>query len=1262
MSNIAFNVAPYYADSTFEITKNYCQLLFKPSYAVQARELTILQSILQNQISQVGSFVLSDGSPVTGGTISFDGTVQAIQLQSQYANNDINLSDFFVNGENTLIINASGATVVKAYVVGIDSSKANPVIVVKYLTGTTFQDGEVIQVATGVQTQAQLITSGATTPACVASINYGIFYSGGYFVTIEPSTIVISSSNNSPTCYVGLEIQEQIVQSTSDTTLLDPAQGSFNYQAPGADRYQYNLVLSYRDFNSTDTSAFYNLVTIENGLITSQIEYPILGTINNTLAQRTYDTNGDFVVNPFIATTEVNTANANQYSIIVSPGKAFVKGYEYETVGSTRIYGDKALTTNTINQYSFSTELGNILTVTNLHPGNTSGSFNVAAFQNVDLHLVSSGNINSASSPAYSATKIGTGQVRDIEYLGLGDYYVYVLNMNMVPNTLTAVSGSSTTANLGAPYIGVAANAFANVLVTVSTGPYIDNRVISTYNSATGVATFNNPLSIAANNTSVISLNYGIKDLGSLVMQPSIVGNCYATQGTGSTPLDACMDIAAAGKTATGNTVLSDTNFNSLVFQLPQSPIAQGTISSASFKTRLSYYQASFSNGNFTLSLTGSQIFPYGYTSQFLTDNTANANFIVQITNGLNSGLSNGQILLMNRNSLGGNFGNGVYQVSPTEVEIYGANNSSSYGAFIADIYYTVEQNNATSVVRSKTLRGNASNSTLQTTDTYTNGGFVVGLTGAAANKVYQDLANGYVWFLNNTFVANTPGTSQSLYLPDVFNIIKIYDSGSNSYAPNTTNCIDITNNYYLNSGQNDNYYDYASLTLKPGANPPTGQTVVMLQYYQHGSSNGFFSCDSYSSSVYSSGLIPYYSSPAKGTYSLRDSIDFRPTRANALITSVATFALYGLELPQPDSTFILNYSFYLPRIDKLMLNKSGTFQLIEGIPSQYPSTPSDSQDAMTLYILSVPAYTSNVEQIGLQYVENKRYTMKDIGNLDSRITQLEYYTTLSQLEAQAAAETVTYQDGVTPKPQYGILADDFGDFSYVDNQSSDLRCYLQQGTMSPFKLQTPLALNLTSNSTVIAENDKTYSLSFTETPAVIQNAATTSVSVQPFLFAQFTGTMTLTPETDFWFSPTLTPQIIAPPTANPALPPLPTPTTAPALVPPVVTGVGGGSVSPPAAPVITSTRVVIGKVWTTPIKYFYVSADKAPDILIRPAAASYGVISPITNWYGQLTSTASSASKAPTNNPITGSSIQLTSGTTIKNSTTISGQDLKVL
>ena len=46
------NVALYYDD--FDKANNFYKVLFKPGYPVQARELTGLQSILQNQIENYG--------------------------------------------------------------------------------------------------------------------------------------------------------------------------------------------------------------------------------------------------------------------------------------------------------------------------------------------------------------------------------------------------------------------------------------------------------------------------------------------------------------------------------------------------------------------------------------------------------------------------------------------------------------------------------------------------------------------------------------------------------------------------------------------------------------------------------------------------------------------------------------------------------------------------------------------------------------------------------------------------------------------------------------------------------------------------------------------------------------------------------------------------------------------------------------------------------------------------------------------------------
>ena len=60
-----FNISPYYDD--FSADNGFLRVLFKPGYALQAREATQLQSILQNQLSRIGDHLFKDGSRIIGG-------------------------------------------------------------------------------------------------------------------------------------------------------------------------------------------------------------------------------------------------------------------------------------------------------------------------------------------------------------------------------------------------------------------------------------------------------------------------------------------------------------------------------------------------------------------------------------------------------------------------------------------------------------------------------------------------------------------------------------------------------------------------------------------------------------------------------------------------------------------------------------------------------------------------------------------------------------------------------------------------------------------------------------------------------------------------------------------------------------------------------------------------------------------------------------------------------------------------------------------
>ena len=84
-----FNVSPYFDD--FSESKNFHRVLFRPAFAVQARELTQLQTILQNQIERFGEHVFKDGSMVIPGEITLNTKFEYVKLASHSTSTAANI-------------------------------------------------------------------------------------------------------------------------------------------------------------------------------------------------------------------------------------------------------------------------------------------------------------------------------------------------------------------------------------------------------------------------------------------------------------------------------------------------------------------------------------------------------------------------------------------------------------------------------------------------------------------------------------------------------------------------------------------------------------------------------------------------------------------------------------------------------------------------------------------------------------------------------------------------------------------------------------------------------------------------------------------------------------------------------------------------------------------------------------------------------------------------------------------------------------------
>ena len=206
------NINPYYDD--FDSEKNFYKVLFKPGFPVQARELTTLQSILQNQIKTFGSHMFKDGSMVIPGNIAYDGNFNSVKLNSSNFGVDISLYiDKFIGKKITGQISGTSATI-QFVSLPNNSNVTDLTIYVKYLDSDNnfqfnpFQDGEALIVEENITYGnttinagtpfASLISLGATSVGSSASIGDGVYFVRGYFVNVSKQTIILDDYSNTP--------------------------------------------------------------------------------------------------------------------------------------------------------------------------------------------------------------------------------------------------------------------------------------------------------------------------------------------------------------------------------------------------------------------------------------------------------------------------------------------------------------------------------------------------------------------------------------------------------------------------------------------------------------------------------------------------------------------------------------------------------------------------------------------------------------------------------------------------------------------------------------------------------------------------------------------------------------------------------------------------------------------------------------------------------------------------------------------------------
>lgn len=341
-------------------------------------------------------------------------------------------------------------------------------------------------------------------------------------------------------------------------------------------------------------------------------------------------------------------------------------------------------------------------------------------------------------------------------------------------------------------------------------------------------------------------------------------------------------------------------------------------------------------------------------------------------------------------------------------------------------------------------------------------------------------------------------------------------------------NKTDVTSEYTFDGGQRDMYYGECTLTRNTARSNIDNslRLEISFRYFEHEGTQGYFTVDSYNQ-LLNDGVLKYAEIPTHnidGTdVKLNECVDFRP------ILIDGQYAVKTI-IPVPDSTFVCDLEHYLPRVDTLQLSREGLFSIKQGIPSESPVAPDADVHNMKIYDIYMAAYVYGLHDVDIRFIENKRFTMRDIGKIDSRLTNLEYYVTLNMLEQKTLNQNITDSNGLN-RFKNGFLVDNFQQFFAADLTNDDFKASLdrKRGELRPSfdMFNVPLSLDTTkSNNVNLSGNVAT--LPFVEVPELVNPFATKAVSINPYLVFNKTGSVILTPNIDTWADDTHLPEVVS--------------------------------------------------------------------------------------------------------------------------------------
>ena len=1270
------NVSPYFDD--FNEDKNFNRVLFKPGIPVQARELTQLQTILQNQVEKFGKHFFKEGAMVIPGQIGYDPAYHAIELEDTFLG--IPISEYLdklvgkkIKGE----ISGVEAQVVN-FITSTQSDRGHNTLYVKYVkagndfVSNVFNDGENLVSTSDIEYGISRIIANnpfATTIALNAasigsatSIQEGVYFIRGHFVKVTSQTVIVDQYSNNPSYRVGLFIEENILSAFDDSTLFDNAAGFSNFAAPGADRFQIKPTLIKKDIDDFSDANFIELLRLKKGKIQKIVKKTEYNFLADEFARRTFDESGNYYVKQFgvqvreslndrqgnngVYTREQKTSQGNEPSsdsmiLQVSPGKAYVRGYEIEKVGSSFIDVEKPRTIKKLDNQVFAFDKVSKIKLNHVYGTPFVG---LGVDHKVTLRNQRIGATH--SSPA--GTHIGNARVYDYKLESSGyvnDASVYELFLwdvqtftdIQINSALTAIEGSLIEGQRSGArgYLNSAASGATSLSLTSTSGRFIldepiivngvnDTKTItliteysiddvkSIYQAAIGGFTFNaDTLLSKEGSPAPAGTEYTITTGGKVI----VAGNKFASgvrkndiikyQKTGETDptfnrvtdIDSSsqLSIAALGTDVSGvcqkeipsgsNIVTSDFKIirpqiidfknSSFISDMPESSISSIDLSSSEIETRI---RKTFTSTNKTATVTLSStneffqtfdeerfnvsfattgtiqilreenlVFSSDRKSVSLIGLAENGSAVLTAT-AKRTEVKSQKKILTKCNKLVINKSQKVGSGTGENTLNDGLETSNVYGIRVQDkeICLNVPDVLRILAVYESSTAGDPNlprisliNRSAELTDTI-QGELVVGENSGATAKVVTKLSGSVdiVYTNDIQFDREEIATFQSSGIVGQVSIVTQGDKN-------------ISKSFRFDNGQRDEFYDFARLVRKEGeAQPSKRLAIIFDNYIIDGEFGDFASVNSFSADNYEFDMTTF-----KGK-SLSDYIDARPRVVEYNPSSgISPFDYdtrsFVVSNPVPpvivgDDVVTLGYSHYLARIDKLFLTKDGFFELKKGAPAPLDDVvpPPDPSGAFSVATISIAPYARNAKASSIVKVaRHKRYTMADIGRLETRLKNVEFYTQLSLLETDTASLNIVDANTGLDRFKSGFFVDNFRSHNAQALSHPCSRCSIDKktGELRPTHYTHGLDLLLGSEQVIgigttadpaadltqvsdLQSNDlkrtgDVVTLNFTEVPYIVQDTASSGENVNPFAAVTWIGGVELNPNSDVWLN-----------------------------------------------------------------------------------------------------------------------------------------------